>query len=284
MYPIRGQGIIADTAFPRGSDRESLRLYFKGFLSLNLFCVCWLIPTRRHCAPCVLLTENLKGFTMTIQNATVTTEQTQAVDAVPVMPKDIPIKQIEAAILTIATTTKDLGKFIHNTAIQCLMHAEKHSDNFIPLTNLVKAMDKSQRTNALRKWIEAFAPCVWNPDTNQFIKDATNTTGYKIYDAARKPYFEKFAEVAVEVDLSPEALAERLFNVAKKVLQARDKGKQIAPDALAMAQQVMTMTEGKMTPKTKAKAATPALSPANVAILGAAQATVQATNGESVAA
>lgn len=63
--------------------------------------------------------------------------------------------EVNKAISSIQNRAKKLDKDIHTVAVSCLHHADQHGDVTL-MQNLILAMGKSQRRNALIGWANAF--------------------------------------------------------------------------------------------------------------------------------
>ena len=134
---------------------------------------------------------------------------------------------VTKAIESIARRAKKLDTDIHVTAVSCLHHADKHGDVTL-MQNLIKAMGRSQRKNALIGWACAFGK--FTPDEagknvvfeKDGTTDMTSATEESPWDFAPEAPFQAF-------DLSAE-----LGKLIKKAQKAsEDSRNTVSPEQLA---------------------------------------------------
>lgn len=91
--------------------------------------------------------------------------------------------QIGKMVDTAITHTVKGDALIHEAAVQCIAHAEKHGDVTL-LDRLIKGVGKSVRVEGLKVWTAEFTPIRWNGDGKVgMLKKGQN--GYKPFDIAK---------------------------------------------------------------------------------------------------
>jgi hypothetical protein len=126
-------------------------------------------------------------------------------------------------IKSIATRSAKLTKDIHETAIQCLGHAQVHGDVTL-IDRLAKALAKANAPEVFRNWVREYAPITWNGDDQVKLIPSTNKM-FKPFDiegAAKNPYWEKIETKKPELTL--EKLVKLLQGLEKRVTKANDEG------------------------------------------------------------
>ncbi len=83
--------------------------------------------------------------------------------------------EVTKAISSIQNRAKKLDNDIHTVAVSCLHHADAHGDVTL-MQNLILAMGKSQRRNALIGWANAFGKFQPNEKGKNVDYCKTNTT------------------------------------------------------------------------------------------------------------
>ena len=133
-------------------------------------------------------------------------------------------KKIDAAIASIAERSQILDFDIHVTAVQCLLHAEKHNDPR-KMDNLLKALGKAHRAEALKVWVGEFSPIAWNGDGRVGIypKTSKKYKPFLIAQADATPFWEFTKEKATK-PLTFEALKKIVIGLSKKVEKAETEG------------------------------------------------------------
>lgn len=133
-------------------------------------------------------------------------------------------KKIDAAIKSIGQRSKLLDLDIHSTAIQCLLHAEKHGDPR-KMDNLLKALGKAHRAEALKVWVGEFSPIAWNGDGVVGIHPKTSKKfkPFAVEAADATPFWELTEEKASK-PLTFEALKKIIAGLSKKVEKAETDG------------------------------------------------------------
>ncbi len=83
--------------------------------------------------------------------------------------------EVTKAISSIQNRAKKLDNDIHTVAVSCLHHADQHGDVTL-MQNLILAMGKSQRRNALIGWANAFGKFQPNEKGKNVDYCKSNTT------------------------------------------------------------------------------------------------------------
>lgn len=133
--------------------------------------------------------------------------------------------EINNRIRAIKQSSAALANEIHDTAVQCLMHAEKHGDPR-PMDNLARALGVKHRAESLKTWAMKFSPIRWNGDGKVGIlpERAKAYTPYAIDDADAEPYWDTQQEAKAKAPLTLEALQKIVDGMAKKVQKAAQSG------------------------------------------------------------
>lgn len=106
--------------------------------------------------------------------------------------------KVQASIKSIALRGKNFDTDVHNTAVQCLLHAKQHGDVSL-MAKLVTVMPKSSRQLALIEWVNTFSPIVLrrNPKTKMFegklVKGYTDAN-FKIDEANNTAFYDLTSE------------------------------------------------------------------------------------------
>jgi hypothetical protein len=140
-------------------------------------------------------------------------------------------KVIGNRIKSIADRSKRLTKDIHETAIQCLMHALPpsqggHGDVTL-IDRLAKALAKANAPEVFKAWVKQYSPITWNgegqvkliPPTNKMFKP------FNIEGADQSPYWTKIETKKPELTFAQ--LVKLLQGLEQRVTKA-DKEGQIA--------------------------------------------------------
>ena len=91
--------------------------------------------------------------------------------------------QIGKMVDTAITHTVKGDALIHEAAVQCIAHAEKHGDVTL-LDRLVTGVGKSVRVQGLKVWAQEFTPIRWNGDGKVgLLKKGQN--GFKPFDVPK---------------------------------------------------------------------------------------------------
>lgn len=133
-------------------------------------------------------------------------------------------KQVQGMIIRVRNAGKKYDALVHETAIQCLMHAQEHGDVRL-MDRLVGALGRSTRKNGLVFWVETFSPIRWNGDAKIGLlkEDAKTYTPFNVEDADETPFWD----LAPEPPVKPFNLAELLKLIEgldKRIDRAVDKG------------------------------------------------------------
>lgn len=142
-----------------------------------------------------------------------------------------PIKDMAAlnkAIKSIAGRTTRLENDIWVAAISCAWHIEKDKQ-VTPLNNLIAALGKGIRTNAVMAYAETFMAVKRDEETKKFKYDKTRTTD--LPGCARKSPFEFKPEPEYKPLSLPAALA-RLVKQAESHADKQDPRDIIPSDML----------------------------------------------------
>lgn len=110
-------------------------------------------------------------------------------------------KGIRLAIASIGRRQAQLANDIHNTAVACLVHAKEHGDVTL-MRDLINALGKSQRGEALRVWVADFSPIFIDKKDDEKCgltpKSSPQYREWRIKEASETPYYEHTDE-AVKV-------------------------------------------------------------------------------------
>lgn len=136
----------------------------------------------------------------------------------------IEAKKIDEAIASIAERSQLLDFDIHTTAVQCLLHAEKHGDPR-KMNNLLQALGKAHRALTLKLWAETYSPIRWNGDGKVGIlpKDSKKYIPFDI-DGADETKFWDLQQETVKKPLTLAALKKIVEGLARKVDKAAEDG------------------------------------------------------------
>jgi hypothetical protein len=143
-------------------------------------------------------------------------------------------REILALISVIASTGTALDGNIHQAAVSCLDHAEKHGDVTLA-SRLVEAMPRSSRKAALIHWFEQFGPLVFDKEKTAFhISRKKEKAPYRVSEAVETPFYD----YTTERNPAPFSI-ERLFkSVTSKLQKAKENG-EIDGEGLAKFQQAV---------------------------------------------
>ena len=135
--------------------------------------------------------------------------------------------QVKASIKTIATAGAKLQTSIHETAIQCLMHAKQHGDVTL-LASLLDAMPRSTRREDFKTWVFAFAPIAISFDKKQgkHVCKGVNITdedNWKLEEAEATPFWELTVDKASQQFYTPEQLVKALQSLASRAEREANK-------------------------------------------------------------
>lgn len=132
-------------------------------------------------------------------------------------------KTIGKNIESIAERSAQLTKDIHETGIQCLMHAHAHGDVTL-IDRLAKALAKANAPEVFKNWVREYAPITWNGDDQVKLIPSTNKMfkPFNIEGASSNPYWEKIETKKPQMTL--EKLVKLLQGLEKRVTKANDEG------------------------------------------------------------
>lgn len=129
-------------------------------------------------------------------------------------------REIVAAISEIKRKGTELDDHIHLVAVSCLAHAEKHGDVTLA-TQLVRAMPRSGRKQALVYWFGQHGPLSWNREKDQFnITKGKEKAPFNVAGGEENPFYD----FTVEKDPAPFTVDKLVGYVMRKVKQAKEKG------------------------------------------------------------
>lgn len=107
-------------------------------------------------------------------------------------------------ISSIRTRGARIDRDIHETGVDCMIHARDHGDVTL-MTKLAEAMPKSSRRKALVAWVIAHAPLKYNQNEEKFTlnkKRAKEEGAWLVEEAATVPFWDFTQEKApVQYDL-----------------------------------------------------------------------------------
>jgi len=133
-------------------------------------------------------------------------------------------KVINKAITSIVARSTKLDGDIHATAIQTMMHAEKHGDCTLA-SRLVNTLGKSIRSKALIHWFETFSPLRRSRKSGEFelVKNKAKRTWHcaKAFDI---PFYDLSNEKE-PVKVSYDSVKKLIESIAKRVDKAEDEGR-----------------------------------------------------------
>jgi hypothetical protein len=165
---------------------------------------------------------------------------------------------IKAAIKSIKTTGGTLQQKVHDTAIQCMLHAQEHGDTTL-LSSLLDAVPAMVRNKGLHKWITDHSPLLISYDkkeqqykvrknkkdsANEWNIDTANSTPFWQYTQETTPTFFTFETLmkrmesiiakaeAVEVE---EGMTEEQVKEVAHIRATADKMKAIVAQEAAAA-------------------------------------------------
>ena len=135
---------------------------------------------------------------------------------------------VKSKIDSIKKRSANLTRDIHETGIQCLLHALPPSEgghgDITLIDRLAKALAKANAPEVFKAWVKQYSPITWNgadevkliPSTNKMFKP------FDIDGANANPYWNKI-EVK-KPELTYEALLKILQGMEKRVMTAQEKG------------------------------------------------------------
>lgn len=134
-------------------------------------------------------------------------------------------KQVVSMIKRVATNSRKLNELIHDTAVQCMLHAQQHGDCTL-MDNLVKSLHRGARVKALRIWVEDFSPIRWNGDDKVGIlnEKAKTYTPYQIEEAQAKPFYDYTTENQKQ-PLTLEQLIKLVDGIPARIDKAENDGR-----------------------------------------------------------
>lgn len=129
-------------------------------------------------------------------------------------------------INSIRTRGARIDRDIHETGVDCMIHARDHGDVTL-LTRLSEAMPKSSRRKAMVAWVIAHAPLKYNTNEEKFTlnkKRAKEDGAWQIEEAAATPFWEFTQEKApVQYDLD-----KAINGLVRGLLRAHEQGNLLA--------------------------------------------------------
>ncbi len=146
------------------------------------------------------------------------------------------IKQAKKTIGLIAANGRKLDERIHTVGCSGLYHFQEHQDTTI-LTDLVKAMPKSSRGNALKYWITQHSNVKWSKKAfggeGGFVKDGQEVQ-VDLAHAVEHPFYEK-----TDTEQSAFNPDSRVKSFIKAFQKAIEKGEITREDFEAYKQQIL---------------------------------------------
>jgi len=136
--------------------------------------------------------------------------------------KKMDIKQLDKNIKSIKLRGKNLDILIQTTAIGAIVHAMEHGNN-TPLTNLVNAMPKSGRKQALIKYLVDHTPYNWKSDKEKFTKPKNPKRQFMLEEAKEVPFWE----YTVEKEPSAIDVNKAIESLIKRVSKAQEEGREV---------------------------------------------------------
>lgn len=138
------------------------------------------------------------------------------------------LKALNKAIKSIATRASKLENDIWIAALSCAWHI-KQDNQVTPLNNLIEALGKGIRTNAVKAYAETFMAVKWDEKSKKFKYDGSKATDMP--GCARKSPFEFKPEAEYKPINLPAALA-RLVKQAEAHAEKGDPRDLIPSDML----------------------------------------------------
>lgn len=141
--------------------------------------------------------------------------------------------EINKAIDGIAKTGAAFEKAIHQAAVSCLAHCEKHHDITL-MQRLLDALPVLTRRNSLKEWACTLGKFKWDEDAN-------DGKGAFAYDKAKKTMIEEavnipFWKIKAEPVYVPFDLTKQITNIMQSAARARKHGEAVPEDKLAILQ------------------------------------------------
>lgn len=135
-------------------------------------------------------------------------------------------KAIDTAIKSIASRGKTLEKDIHQAAVSCLVHADKHGDITLA-SKLVDAVPSLARKNALRDWFIAHGKFSWSMEAKAFTFNKQAVT--QLEAAIATPFWE----FKTEAEYKPFNMEAAVLQLVKRAESAIEKGEKVPTEKLA---------------------------------------------------
>ena len=149
------------------------------------------------------------------------------------MPAIKTFKQVQGMIRTIGTTSAKLDKLVHETAVQCLLHAEAHGDIRL-MGSLLEQLAKGYRRKGLTVWMEMYSPIRVNGDGKIGLLKPENKryVRFDVAQAEATPFWTiKEADEKVAKDLTIETIKGMVAGMLKKIDRAEQgEGSYIIPE------------------------------------------------------
>lgn len=145
-----------------------------------------------------------------------------AVVALALLSKD----EIKAGQDIIRTNLTSMDKLVHDNAVQCLMHAEKHGDTSLMRRLLVETLGgkNGYRTRGLINWMRKFSPMELKGDTVNLsgVKDGQKRP-FKIVEANAMPFWlDSDNDERVSKPVFQETLLSPISRVVKTITDAME--------------------------------------------------------------
>ena len=124
-------------------------------------------------------------------------------------------RKVAGSIRSIRDRGRKLDGLIHETGIQCMLHAREHGDVTLA-TRLVDAMPRSGRRKALIRWFTDHTPMKYSEKKQAFgLKKKAGDDDFQIEAANATPFWD-YSKEPRPVTIDPERLITNLVNRVKK--------------------------------------------------------------------
>lgn len=138
------------------------------------------------------------------------------------------INTIKANIDKVNTAGAALDDLIHQTACDCLYHAEQHGDVTLA-SRLIHAMPKSSRSKALKHWFTTYGPLNWNKSDECFqMAKGKKVKAFEVEAASEHPFYD----LTKEREPLPFNVEQLIGYISRKVENGKEKG-EVTEEAIA---------------------------------------------------
>ena len=106
------------------------------------------------------------------------------------MPTILTTKQVNGLITKVKNMGKKYDQLVHDTGVQCLLHAQEHGDVRL-MMRLIEALGKGYRAKGLQVWVEKYSPLAFNGDGKIGIRkeDTKNYVPFNVEEADATPFW-----------------------------------------------------------------------------------------------